>query len=277
MLYTGGTTGMPKGVMYAMGGTTSGFVQQRLPAARLVPPTDAAEIGRRSCAPWSTAATQSVSIPCVPADARHRHVARGDDPALLGGVRRHAAGRSLDADELLARGRSASGPRPSSSSATRSPSRSSLRSMPAPSAGKPYDTSQLVRMIVSSRRDVDRRGQGAAARPDPAGHAARRDRDHRGRDGHAGHDAGHAGRDGPLQPGRRRPRCSPTTTARCSRAPARSAWWPPAATCRSATSRTREVGAHVPRDRRRALLVPRRHGEGRRRRLARSCSAAAAR
>ena len=27
MLYTGGTTGMPKGVMYAMGGLTASFVE----------------------------------------------------------------------------------------------------------------------------------------------------------------------------------------------------------------------------------------------------------
>ena len=34
MLYTGGTTGMPKGVMYAIGGITHGFVTQGYPLAR---------------------------------------------------------------------------------------------------------------------------------------------------------------------------------------------------------------------------------------------------
>ena len=57
----------------------------------------------------------------------------------------------------------------------------------------------------------------------------------------------------PSSPRIRRRRCSPRTAARSCRAPARSVWSPPADSCRSATSRTREVGAHVPNDRRRAL------------------------
>ena len=44
MLYTGGTTGMPKGVMYAMGGLTSGFVEAAFPMLGLPPPSDPAEI-----------------------------------------------------------------------------------------------------------------------------------------------------------------------------------------------------------------------------------------
>ena len=45
MLYTGGTTGMPKGVMYDMGGLTRGFVMLGLPMLGLGAPDDADEIG----------------------------------------------------------------------------------------------------------------------------------------------------------------------------------------------------------------------------------------
>jgi fatty-acyl-CoA synthase len=45
MLYTGGTTGMPKGVMYDIGGMTRGFVDGGFPLVGLTPPKDAAEIG----------------------------------------------------------------------------------------------------------------------------------------------------------------------------------------------------------------------------------------
>ena len=55
MLYTGGTTGMPKGVMYAMGGITSAFVLQGYPLVGLEPPTDVSQVGRW-CAPPTRAA-----------------------------------------------------------------------------------------------------------------------------------------------------------------------------------------------------------------------------
>ena len=38
MLYTGGTTGMPKGVMYAMGGLTNSFVEAAFPMLGLACP-----------------------------------------------------------------------------------------------------------------------------------------------------------------------------------------------------------------------------------------------
>ena len=44
MLYTGGTTGMPKGVMYAVGGMTQGLIAASYPAVGLAPPTTADEI-----------------------------------------------------------------------------------------------------------------------------------------------------------------------------------------------------------------------------------------
>ena len=48
MLYTGGTTGMPKGVMYAMGGATNGFAPAAAsPLLQALAATDVAELGRR--------------------------------------------------------------------------------------------------------------------------------------------------------------------------------------------------------------------------------------
>ena len=44
MLYTGGTTGMPKGVMYAMGGRTEGFVMRGFSLIGLAPPSDPADV-----------------------------------------------------------------------------------------------------------------------------------------------------------------------------------------------------------------------------------------
>ena len=45
MLYTGGTTGMPKGVMYDIGGITPGFIDPGFPAVGLpMPPHRRGEI-----------------------------------------------------------------------------------------------------------------------------------------------------------------------------------------------------------------------------------------
>ena len=98
MLYTGGTTGMPKGVMYAMGGTT-GVVHResasRCSACRC--PTDAAQV-----APMVKALVERGEHgdldPLRAADARHRRVARGVDAAPRRRLRRHA-------DQPLARRR----------------------------------------------------------------------------------------------------------------------------------------------------------------------------
>jgi acyl-CoA synthetase (AMP-forming)/AMP-acid ligase II len=101
MLYTGGTTGMPKGVMYAIGGMTGFFVQSGFPLVGLAPPTDAAEI-----APAIAGATanggQQVSIPCAP-------LMHGTG-MWLGAMVQHLGGgtvvclesRSLDPHEVLA-------------------------------------------------------------------------------------------------------------------------------------------------------------------------------
>ncbi len=48
MLYTGGTTGMPKGVMYTVGGITQGFITLGYPLLALEPPTEVAAVGASS-------------------------------------------------------------------------------------------------------------------------------------------------------------------------------------------------------------------------------------
>ena len=100
MLYTGGTTGMPKGVMYDMGGMTRGFVMLGLPMLGLAAPNDASEIGAMIAGASGNGSTL-VSIPAAP-------LMHGTG-CWLGWFIPHLAGvhvvtlenRSLDAHELL--------------------------------------------------------------------------------------------------------------------------------------------------------------------------------
>ena len=151
MLYTGGTTGMPKGVMYAIGGITRGVRRRRVPVLGL----HAARRRRPRSPPLVDAAIDAGNARrdrsrALPADARHRPVARRDDPAPRRRHGRHAdrAARSTP-HELLAHGRARA----------RDHDRDRRRRVrqadhPRPStrpieAGEPYDTSSL-RMIISS-------------------------------------------------------------------------------------------------------------------------------
>src|SRR4029079_16598153 len=65
MLYTGGTTGMPKGVMYAMGGLTASFVEAGFPLLQLTPPTDASQIAPL-VAEAAARGERLISIPACP-------------------------------------------------------------------------------------------------------------------------------------------------------------------------------------------------------------------
>ncbi len=65
MLYTGGTTGMPKGVMYAMGGMTNAFVQGGFPLIGLAPPANASEVAPLVAEVVRTGAAQ-VALPTCP-------------------------------------------------------------------------------------------------------------------------------------------------------------------------------------------------------------------
>lgn len=100
MLYTGGTTGMPKGVMYAMGGMTAGFIETAFPLLGVVPPTEAAGVApivRDAVA----AGNRIVSIPCAPLMHGTGVWLGAFMPQLAGGTVVTLTNRSLDADELL--------------------------------------------------------------------------------------------------------------------------------------------------------------------------------
>jgi acyl-CoA synthetase (AMP-forming)/AMP-acid ligase II len=101
MLYTGGTTGMPKGVMYAIGELTNAQVMGGLPLIGLSPPDDASLVASM-VAGVVGAGTQIVSIPCAP--LMHGTGAWGGCmiPLLAGGHIVTLTSRSLDAHELLA-------------------------------------------------------------------------------------------------------------------------------------------------------------------------------
>ncbi len=101
MLYTGGTTGMPKGVMYDMGGLTRGFVMLGLPMLGLAAPDDANEIGAM-IAGASTNGSTLVSIPAAPLMHGTGCWLGWFIPHLAGGHVVTLENRSLDAHELLA-------------------------------------------------------------------------------------------------------------------------------------------------------------------------------
>jgi fatty-acyl-CoA synthase len=100
MLYTGGTTGMPKGVMYAIGGMTDSFARSGFPIFGLTPPADAAEIGPLVRAAVD-AGNQPVSIPCAPLMHGTGVWLGAFIPQLAGAAVVTLQSRSLDADEVL--------------------------------------------------------------------------------------------------------------------------------------------------------------------------------
>ncbi len=100
MLYTGGTTGMPKGVMYATGGMASGLIASGFPLLGVTPPTDAAEVAGIV----KTAVDdgrQLISIPCAPLMHGTGLWIGCFIPHLAGGHVVTLTNRSLDAHEVL--------------------------------------------------------------------------------------------------------------------------------------------------------------------------------
>jgi 3-oxocholest-4-en-26-oate---CoA ligase len=100
MLYTGGTTGMPKGVMYAIGGLTDGFVVGGFPLIGLAPPDDAALVGSMVGTAVRGGA-QVVSVPCAPLMHGTGVWIGCFIPHLAGAHVVTLTNRSLDAHELL--------------------------------------------------------------------------------------------------------------------------------------------------------------------------------
>ena len=76
IFYTGGTTGMPKGVMYPLGEFTEFFLQSYPPMIGQPPITDPAEPVRQARALFESALAHGRHVGAA-ADARHRVLARG--------------------------------------------------------------------------------------------------------------------------------------------------------------------------------------------------------
>ncbi len=100
MLYTGGTTGMPKGVMYTVGGITQGFITLGYPLLALEPPTEVAVLGDLVKAAHEAGNTL-VSIPGCPLMHGTGMWLGSMIPMLAGGRVVTLENRSLDPHELL--------------------------------------------------------------------------------------------------------------------------------------------------------------------------------
>jgi acyl-CoA synthetase (AMP-forming)/AMP-acid ligase II len=147
MLYTGGTTGMPKGVMYAMGGMTGGFVTSGFPLLGLAAPSNASEIAGLVKGA-AEANNRLISIPCAPLMHGTGVWLGAFIPHLAGGVVVTLENRSLDADEVL-RTVEAEGVT-NLTIVGDAFAKPIIRALDAASgAGRAYDTSSL-KMIISS-------------------------------------------------------------------------------------------------------------------------------
>jgi len=147
MLYTGGTTGMPKGVMYPLGALTDSFIRSTFNTNGLPPPNSIADV-IPSIQSLHAAGTAPISIPGCP-------LMHGTG-MWLGAMFVHFAGgsvitlqkRSFDADEMFAvaqRVRATTLVVVGDSFV-----KPMIRALDtAIAAGKPYDTSS-VRLIISS-------------------------------------------------------------------------------------------------------------------------------
>jgi fatty-acyl-CoA synthase len=147
MLYTGGTTGMPKGVMYAVGGMTAGYLTSGFPLLGLPVPSSPAEVGTL-VKQAADAGNRLISIPCAPLMHGTGIWLGAFIPMLAGGQVVTMQSRSLDADEMLglvqherATNLTIVG------DAFAKPIINAIDA--AAAAGTPYDTSSL-KMIISS-------------------------------------------------------------------------------------------------------------------------------
>ena len=147
MLYTGGTTGMPKGVMYDMGSLTRSFATMGFPMFGLAAPTDASDVAPL-VASLTAAGSRMVSMPCAPL-MHGTGVWLGAMIPQLGGAQVVTLkSRSLDADEVL---RTAQNEGVSNMTIVGDAfAKPLIRALDAAAdAGTPYDLSKL-KMIISS-------------------------------------------------------------------------------------------------------------------------------
>jgi len=147
MLYTGGTTGMPKGVMYDMGNLTRSFEALGFPLLGLLPPDDAADIAGMILQVVE-AGGRLISLPSAPLMHGTGMWLGAMIPQLGGAQIVTLQSRSLDADEVLSTVQ-----REEVTNLTivgDSFARPIIRAFDAAiDAGTPYDLSKL-KMIISS-------------------------------------------------------------------------------------------------------------------------------
>ena len=100
MLYTGGTTGMPKGVMYAHGGQSGGLIASGFPLLGLAPPTNASLVAGL-VGEAVRGGNLTISVPACPLMHGTGMWLGGMIPHLMGGTVITLQARSLDTTELL--------------------------------------------------------------------------------------------------------------------------------------------------------------------------------
>jgi 3-oxocholest-4-en-26-oate---CoA ligase len=100
MLYTGGTTGMPKGVMYAVGGLCEGFITQGFPIVGLPAPEDPAQVAQLVKGAVE-GGSRMVSISCAPLMHGTGAWIGWFIPMCAGGEIVTLTSRSLDPHEVL--------------------------------------------------------------------------------------------------------------------------------------------------------------------------------
>ncbi|MFT6291445.1 MAG: fatty-acyl-CoA synthase [Ilumatobacter sp.] len=100
MLYTGGTTGMPKGVMYASGGLAAGFIAGGFPLVGIEPPSDVTQVAALAKSAVESG-NQLVSIPCAPLMHGTGCWLGWFIPMCAGGHIVTTTSRSLDPHEVL--------------------------------------------------------------------------------------------------------------------------------------------------------------------------------
>ncbi len=147
MLYTGGTTGMPKGVMYDMGGLTRAFATMGFPLIGLTPPTSADEMASM-VRDVVASGKRIISMPCAPLMHGTGVWLGAMIPQLAGAQVVTLQSRSLDADEIL---RTVQAENVTNVTIVGDAfSKPIMKAIDAAAdAGTPYDTSSL-QMIISS-------------------------------------------------------------------------------------------------------------------------------